>query len=194
MSALPLFVSQSLLPSRVPVQIKICSSLFITPVVVASSLHQLRLASALLANSTNVVLSIDNTDFLTMLPTTPEGRCHVAAEWLADPEVRANLAKAAEPPVILIEGIDAPLSKEDQAELKALGVSGQTVEWQGDGIDMAQRVMKQRAAKVAEAGVVDYVLPPKPRTMPNMPNMPNIANLPPVPSGPPGAPPTARLF
>lgn len=141
-----------LTPEDLHYQVKICASLFITPVLVASSLHQLRQASALLANTTGAVLAIDDRDPVSMRPRG--GDVHVAAAWLSDPEVAANLRAAAEEPVVLVQGtMGRELQGEERAALQAVGVKGQFLSWTGDAFDLAARTIDERAKAVAATGL-----------------------------------------
>jgi hypothetical protein len=99
-------------------QVKVCKSVGVTPVLVASSLRQLRVAAELLEKY-DVLLSIDDRDVVTTCPS--EGP-HRAAAWLRDPQVSAALARAREP-LVLVEGRDA-YSDEDRKALQDVGVIG----------------------------------------------------------------------
>ena len=90
----------------------------LTPILVASSLHQLRRAAGLLANHT-AVIAIDDLDLSTM---TLSSGTHRATEWLKDPSVRAGLEAAKERPVVLVEG--RVIGEEERKGLMGLGVSG----------------------------------------------------------------------
>lgn len=100
-------------------QIKVCANVGMTPVLAAGSLRQLRRATALLANHTAVV-TLDDRDVGTM--RLSEGPRHRAAGWLGDQEVRANLAAAKAPPVLLVEGKE--VEGDARRELVELGVKG----------------------------------------------------------------------